>query len=190
MYATSSISVAESLTCLQIPTPRPRSPELAPPQDNDAYYRPCPHCNSPNDFNWVCPQPIVDPSVDISRASLLTGGPPPGHAVCGSCEHLHAIGAPSTSRCDFCRKTFCGLVSPQRCHARRVKEAKPSLLEGLSDLIVTPEAYQAFAVNAVEWEYLVDYLRDQGIGPRHIYVAVSGALLKHSPVTHHMTPHR
>ena len=71
-------------------------------------------------------------------------------------------------------------MSPQRCHAKRVREAKPALLEGLSDLIVTQEAYQAFSVNAVEWEYLVDYLRDQGIGPRHIYVTVSGAALKHS----------
>ena len=69
-------------------------------------------------------------------------------------------------------------MSPQRCHARRVREAKPALLEGLSDLILTPEAYQSFCVNAVEWEYLVDYLRDQGIGPRHIYVSVSDALLK------------
>ena len=175
-YATSPISDTMFLLYLQVPTPRPRSPELAPPQDNDAYYRPCPHCNSTNDFNWVCPRPIIDPSVDISRASLLTGGPPTGHAVCGSCEHLHAIGAPSTSRCDFCRKTFCGLVSPQRCHARRVREAKPALLEGLGDLIITPEAYHCFGVNAVEWEYLVDYLRDQGIGPRHIYVTVSDAL--------------
>jgi hypothetical protein len=71
-------------------------------------------------------------------------------------------------------------VSPQRCHAKRAREAKPALLEGLSDLIVTPEAYQAFGVNAVEWEYLVDYLRDQGIGPKHIYVTVSGALVKSS----------
>ena len=71
-------------------------------------------------------------------------------------------------------------MSPQRCHARRVREAKPALLEGLSDLIVTPEAYQSFGVNAVEWEYLVDYLRDQGIGPKHIYVSVSGVLVKGS----------
>ncbi|KAG8804248.1 hypothetical protein FRC17_006019, partial [Serendipita sp. 399] len=57
---------------IPVPTPRPRSPEIAPITDHEAYFRPCPHCASPNDFNWTCPEPIIDPSVDLTRARLLS----------------------------------------------------------------------------------------------------------------------
>lgn len=156
----------------QVPAVRARSPDIVAPMDNDAYYRPCPHCPSANDFNWACPEPIIDPSVDPNRARLLTDGIPPGHAKCGNCEHLHATRAPTTSRCDFCFQSFCGLVSPTRCHAKRIGEARPGGVETLPDILVNTDVYNAFGINAVEFDYMLDYLREHDINPRFIYAEV------------------
>lgn len=155
---------------IRVPTPRPRSPEITAPQDNEAYYHPCPHCASPNDFNWSCPVPIISPTVNLTLATLLTAPVfPVGHARCGSCEHIHATRAPTSSKCDFCSLSFCGLVVPTRCHAKRVREQKPIGMDSLMDILGNPEVYEAFGVNAVEFDYLLDHLTSKEISPRQIY---------------------
>ncbi|KAG8752740.1 hypothetical protein FRC14_006744 [Serendipita sp. 396] len=162
---------------IPVPTPRPRSPEIAPITDHEAYFRPCPHCASPNDFNWSCPDPIIDPSVDLTRARLLTDGVPPGHARCGNCEHLHAARAPPTSRCDFCHLTFCGLVVPTRCHAKRIRDQKPIGMDNLMDILGNSDVYDAFNINAVEFDYMLDYLREHDITPENIYSEIVETIL-------------
>ena len=171
---------------IRVPTPRPRSPEITAPQDNDAYYHPCPHCASPNDFNWSCPVPIISPTVNLTFATLLTASTfPTGHARCGSCEHIHAIRAPTSSKCDFCTLSFCGLVVPTRCHARRVREQKPLGMDTVMDILGNPEIYEAFGVNAVEFDYLLDHLTSKEISPRHIYAEVGCCLLPyHTALIH------
>jgi E3 ubiquitin-protein ligase CHFR len=169
-----------------VPAPRPRSPEISPLQHNEDYYRPCPHCASSNDFNWSCPEPIIDPSVDISRARLLSDGIPPGHAKCGSCDHIHATRAPSTSRCDFCHQSFCGLVVPTRCHAKRIREQRPIGLDNLMDILGNGDVYDAFGINAVEFDFMLDYLREHDINPGYIYSEVTYSLLNRLHTEHNI----
>lgn len=167
-----------------MPTPRPKSPDIPAPSeiDSDAYYRPCPHCPSPNDFNWSCPNPISLPSTSnpSARSYLISDGIPPEHAVCGSCDHLHNPSAPASSRCDFCSKTFCGLVVPSRCHAKRVREQRPTSGSGggdgdsMGDMLAnaSERVYESLSVNTVEFDFLFDHLRERNIGVRAIYSEV------------------
>ena len=46
-------------------------------------------------------------------------------------------------------------------------------MDSLMDILGNPEVYDAFGVNAVEFDYLLDYLTSKEINPRHIYAEVS-----------------
>jgi E3 ubiquitin-protein ligase CHFR len=46
-------------------------------------------------------------------------------------------------------------------------------MDSVMDILGNPEVYEAFAVNAVEFDYLLDYLTSKEISPRHIYAEVS-----------------
>ncbi|KAG8873476.1 hypothetical protein FRB97_006725 [Tulasnella sp. 331] len=159
---------------ISIPPPRPANSEGAllpqsrshdPPPDNLA--RPCPHCLPNNEFGWRCPRPLADPTTDPTQAWNLDNGTPPGHAWCGYCDELHAVGSPSTSRCSICTTSFCGLSVPSLCVANHMSSAMlPVAVSNLTGIIQSQDVYEAFLGNATEVEVLFDWLRDDGRGPR------------------------
>ncbi|KAH9922815.1 uncharacterized protein BXZ73DRAFT_51208 [Epithele typhae] len=159
---------------LRIPSPRQASPEPAIPTTNSAYTRPCPHCFAGNQWGWRCPQPIVDPDVDPSHAWLAEEGNPPGHTICGNCETVLALAAPSTTRCDFCQVSFCGIGVPGRCVAAPLASQHPHGLTDIGDLIQCGEIYESFESNTVEVDYMLDYLTAQTLSPHHIYREIVG----------------
>ncbi|KAH9854701.1 hypothetical protein C2E23DRAFT_62045 [Lenzites betulinus] len=154
---------------LRIPSPRQASPEPNVPAGNGVYVRPCPHCVPGNQWGWRCPQPIVDPDADPTHAWPIDDGNPPGHGVCGNCENMLALHAPTTTRCDFCQVSFCGIGIPQRCIAAPLTIQHPHGFSDLSDVIQCGEIYECFDGNTVEVDIMLDYLSTQGLSPRHIY---------------------
>jgi E3 ubiquitin-protein ligase CHFR len=46
-------------------------------------------------------------------------------------------------------------------------------MDSLMDILGNPDVYEAFAVNAVEFDYMLDYLTSKEISPRFIYAEVS-----------------
>ncbi|KIY45619.1 hypothetical protein FISHEDRAFT_49121 [Fistulina hepatica ATCC 64428] len=153
---------------LRLPAPREASP---PPNlnANTDYARPCPHCAPHNQYGWSCPQPIADPNLQPDSAWSLDDGNPPGHATCGNCESLLAIGAPLTTKCDMCQVRFCGITTQGRCIAAPLTLQHPHGLSDISDFIQSPEVYEYFDDNAVEVDIMLDYLTAQQMSPRHIY---------------------
>ncbi|KAI9573642.1 hypothetical protein HD554DRAFT_911186 [Boletus coccyginus] len=153
---------------MRIPTPREASPEPNLNQNSD-YARPCPHCGPDNPHGWRCPQPIVDFSVDPEQAWHLDDGHPPGHAYCGNCEMLLALGAPVTTKCDFCQVSFCGINVQGRCTASPLAGQHPHNMTDIGDLIQSSEVYECFENNTVEVEIMLDYLTNKQVTPRQIY---------------------
>ncbi|KIK57176.1 hypothetical protein GYMLUDRAFT_46424 [Collybiopsis luxurians FD-317 M1] len=153
---------------LRFPSPREASPE---PNVNisSEYARPCPHCPPNNPYGWSCPIPIPDPAVDLEHAWHLDDGIPTGHSQCGNCETFLALRAPSTTRCDFCHVSFCGVGVPQRCSAAPILLQHPHGFNDLSDLIQSADVYDYFQGNTVEVDIMLDYLTAQEITPRHVY---------------------
>ncbi|KAG1770891.1 hypothetical protein EV702DRAFT_1202218 [Suillus placidus] len=157
---------------MRIPMPREASPEPNLNQNAD-YVRPCPHCAPDNAFGWRCPQPVIDYGVDPERAWHLDDGNPPGHAFCGNCENLLALRAPSTTKCDLCQVSFCGVGVPGRCLAAPLLSQHPHNMSDLGDLIQSSEVYGCFDHNTVEVDIMLDYLTAQELSPRHIYREVA-----------------
>ncbi|OJT13976.1 hypothetical protein TRAPUB_9460 [Trametes pubescens] len=94
---------------------------------------------------------------------------------CGCCSAIVyrpvvvAPSAPTTTRCDFCQVSFCGIGIPQRCIAAPLAIQHPHGFSDLSDLIQCGEVYDCFDGNTVEVDIMLDYLTAQGLSPRHIY---------------------
>ncbi|KAF9778622.1 hypothetical protein BJ322DRAFT_1091620 [Thelephora terrestris] len=153
---------------LRIPPPREPSPEPALPRNTD-YALPCPHCIPGNPFRWNCPNPIPDPETNQDHGWLLEDGAPPGHGFCGHCETLVALRAPSTSRCDFCQVSFCGIGIPERCCATLLHSQHLNGFSDLGDLIQAADIYECFEGNTVEVEILFDYLTEHRMAPKQIY---------------------
>ncbi|KAH7885281.1 hypothetical protein F5I97DRAFT_1810715 [Phlebopus sp. FC_14] len=160
--------IYKSGSSMRIPTPREASPEPNINQNSD-YARPCPHCAPDNPYGWRCPQPLVDFSVDPEQAWHLDDGTPPGHAYCGNCEMLLALGAPVTTKCDFCQVSFCGIGVQGRCLAVPLTVQHPHNMSDIGDLIQSSEVYECFDNNTVEVDIMLDYLASAQITPRHIY---------------------
>ncbi|KAF8582819.1 hypothetical protein K439DRAFT_1661584 [Ramaria rubella] len=156
-------------TVLRLPTPRPATPEpnLEPPNDNFA--RPCPTCLPGNVYGWRCPVPIQDPAIDPENAFDLDDGAPPGHAFCGNCDQLHNLQAPTSTKCDFCQVSFCGVGIQGRCCALGLLVQQPHAMSELPDLILSGAIYESFQGNSVEVDILVDYLRANEITLRAVY---------------------
>ncbi|KAJ7677493.1 hypothetical protein B0H17DRAFT_1015807 [Mycena rosella] len=154
-------------TSMRLPTPREASPE--PDINPSDFVRPCPNCILGNPYGWRCPVPIVDPNVDPDHAWLVEDGTPPGHALCGNCENLLALPAPSTTKCDFCQVSFCGIGVQGRCIAAPIISQHPHGFSDVGDLIQSSSVYECFNSNTVEVEIMLDYLTTQRITPRHIY---------------------
>lgn len=88
-------------------------------------------------------------------------------------ESVLALQAPSTTKCDFCQVSFCGIGIPGRCVAVPLASQHPHGLSDLSDLIQCGEVYDCFDHNSVEVDIMFDYLAAQNFTPRHIYRDVS-----------------
>ncbi|KAF8630967.1 hypothetical protein AX17_005323 [Amanita inopinata Kibby_2008] len=157
---------------LRIPRPRETSPGPDLNQNAD-YARPCPYCHD-NPTGYRCPQPIPDPAADPDHAWHLDDGVPPGHAHCGNCENLLALRAPTTSKCDLCQVSFCGIGIQGRCVAAPLLSQFPHNLSDIGDLIQSPDVYECFDSNTVEVEIMFDYLTAQRLTPRHIYREIVG----------------
>jgi E3 ubiquitin-protein ligase CHFR len=84
-------------------------------------------------------------------------------------ENLHAVGAPSTTKCDLCHVYFCGIGVQGRCLAAPLASQHPHGMSDISDLIQSSEVYDCFEENAYEVEILLDYITSQRLTPRHIY---------------------
>lgn len=84
-------------------------------------------------------------------------------------ECVLALHAPTTSKCDFCQVSFCGINIPGRCVAASLLVQHLHGLSDLSDLIQCGAIYEIFDSNAMEVEILFDYLSARNITPRHIY---------------------
>jgi hypothetical protein len=126
-------------------------------------------------------------------------GNPPGHAFCGNwyvyvttilavsymshSENLLALRAPSTTKCDFCQVSFCGIGIQGRCLAAPLLSQHPHNMSDVGDLIQSSEVYGCFDNNTVEVEIMLDYLTAQELTPRHIYREVSNILFR-SRLTH------
>ncbi|KAK7469384.1 hypothetical protein VKT23_003859 [Stygiomarasmius scandens] len=160
--------IYKSGAVLRFPSPREISPE---PNINlsTEFARPCPHCAPNNPYGWSCPQPIPDPGTDLEHAWRLDDGLPSGHLSCGNCENLLASQAPSTTKCDFCQTSFCGVAVPGRCVAAPLLSQQPHALTDLEDLIQSTDVYGCFNHNQIEVEYIIDYLSTQSLTPRYIY---------------------
>jgi E3 ubiquitin-protein ligase CHFR len=84
-------------------------------------------------------------------------------------ENLLALQAPSTTKCDLCQVSFCGIGVQGRCTAAPLLSQHPHGMSDVIDLIQSEEVYECFDSNTVEVEFLVDYLTTQRLTPRHIY---------------------
>ncbi|EIM86010.1 uncharacterized protein STEHIDRAFT_59109 [Stereum hirsutum FP-91666 SS1] len=153
----------------RIPTPREASPEPTIPQTGGEYARPCPHCLAGNRYGWRCPRPVPDPNSDPDNAWHVDDGSPPGHGYCGNCENLLALTAPTTTKCDMCQVSFCGIGIQNRCVALPLMAQHPHGLSDVGDLIQSSEVYDAFDGNAVEVEIMLDYFTAKRISPRDVY---------------------
>ncbi|KAH8104575.1 hypothetical protein BXZ70DRAFT_888072 [Cristinia sonorae] len=162
---------------LRLPTPRLPSPEPT-IQTNNNYVLPCPHCLPGNQFGWRCPEPIVDPDTDPENAWNSEEGVPPGHAYCGNCENILALPAPTTTKCDFCQVSFCGIGVTNRCSVAPLASQYPNELSDLSDLLQCGEVYECFDHNPFEVEVMFDYLASQNFTPRHIYREILDMILQ------------
>ncbi|CAE6435348.1 unnamed protein product [Rhizoctonia solani] len=167
---------------IPIPPPRAQNPDALLPQQqnsaNDNLARPCPHCAPNNSFDWTCPRPIANPDTDRTNAWNLESGPPPGHNYCGACDELHAIGAPTSSRCDMCTTGFCGISVPQVCRSHWLHQVRlMSDYNSLQGLIESDRIYDIFNNNSIEVEILFDYLREAEITPNMIYLDIIDHIL-------------
>lgn len=154
---------------IRIPSPRQPSPDPPLPHRNTNFVHPCPHCTPDNHYGWRCPRPIIDPEADPDRAWHADDGSPPGHAYCGNCENVLALEAPSTTKCDFCQVSFCGIGIPGRCVAAPILQQHLHGLADLGDLVQCSQIYDSFDGNTVEVDIMLDYLTAQRINPRFIY---------------------
>ena len=84
-------------------------------------------------------------------------------------ENLLALRAPTTSKCDLCQVSFCGVSIQGRCMAASLISQHPHNLSDIGDLIQSSELYECFDGNTVEVEIMFDYLTAQRLTPRHIY---------------------
>jgi len=91
-------------------------------------------------------------------------------------ENLLALLAPSTTKCDLCQVSFCGIGVQDRCIALPITAQLPHSMTTHADLIQSPDIYECFGGNTVEVEIMLEYAETQKLTPRHIYRDVSNGL--------------
>lgn len=88
-------------------------------------------------------------------------------------EIMLALRAPTTSKCDMCSVSFCGINVQGRCVAASLPAQQPHGLGDIGDLIECSFIYDCFDGNNVEVEIMLDYLTAQRLTPKHIYREVN-----------------
>jgi hypothetical protein len=88
-------------------------------------------------------------------------------------EIMLALRAPTTSKCDMCSVSFCGINVQGRCVAAPLLAQQPHGLGDIGDLIECSFIYDCFDGNNVEVEIMLDYLTAQRLTPKHIYREVN-----------------
>lgn len=91
-------------------------------------------------------------------------------------EIMLALRAPTTTKCDMCLVSFCGINVQGRCVAAQLPAQQPHGLTDIGDLIECPYIYDCFDSNTIEVEIMLDYLTAQRLTPKHIYREVSSDL--------------
>ena len=91
-------------------------------------------------------------------------------------ESILALQAPTTSKCDFCQVSFCGISVPGRCGTAPLAAQHLHSLSDIGDMIQCQDIYDVFDGNAVEVDILIDYMTAQNLTPRHIYREVRTSL--------------
>lgn len=84
-------------------------------------------------------------------------------------ENLLALRAPTTTKCDMCQVSFCGIGVQGRCIAASLMSQHPHGMSDIGDLIQSAEVYECFDGNTVEVDIMLDYLTANRITPRYIY---------------------
>lgn len=95
-----------------------------------------------------------------------------------------ALGAPVTTKCDFCQVSFCGINVQGRCTTSPLVAQHPHNMNDIGDLIQSSEVYECFENNTVEVEIMLDHLTNGQITPRQIYRDVSLSNLSVEHVKH------
>lgn len=88
-------------------------------------------------------------------------------------EMLLASEAPSTTRCDFCLVSFCGINVPSRCSALNIESQSLHTLSEINDMIQCADVYDCFDADTVEVDLMIEYMRSHGKSPRRVYRQVS-----------------
>lgn len=99
-------------------------------------------------------------------------------------ENLLALTAPTTTKCDMCQVSFCGIGIQNRCVALPLMAQHPHGLSDVGDLIQSSEVYDAFDGNAVEVEIMLDYFTAKRISPRDVYREVCASCFPPPPPPH------
>lgn len=99
-------------------------------------------------------------------------------------ENLLALTAPTTTKCDMCQVSFCGIGIQNRCVALPLMAQHPHGLSDVGDLIQSSEVYDAFDGNAVEVEIMLDYFTAKRISPRDVYREVCTSCFPPPPHPH------
>ena len=84
-------------------------------------------------------------------------------------EVLLALQAPTTTKCDLCYATFCGIAVPGRCVATTIASQYLHGIADIGDIIQCQDVYECFNGNTVEVDFMLDHLTAQNLTPRHIY---------------------
>lgn len=84
-------------------------------------------------------------------------------------ETILALYAPTTTRCDFCQVSFCGINVQSRCVVSSVESQSLHGLSDIQDLIQCPDVYECFDGDTVEVDYMIEYMTSHGRSPRRVY---------------------
>jgi E3 ubiquitin-protein ligase CHFR len=124
---------------------------------------------------WMMEHPQVMSTVETGKRSLCNVSLPGTDNL--NSENLLATRAPSTTKCDLCQVSFCGIGVPGRCSAYLINSQQPEGMLDLAGLIQSLEVYECFDGNTVEVDILLDYLIRRQISPKHIYREVRPSII-------------
>lgn len=158
--------------CATLPSLRPQQllPLDVPPADREPGYRPraCME-GQRRDAAWTR---LLRKLVRTFASFTFTSSETTGTMLS---EALLALRAPSSSRCDFCQVSFCGMGISGRCVALAIAMQSPHSMTDVVDLIQSSEIYDCFERNTAEVELMIDYITTQRLSPKQIYRQVRAA---------------
>ena len=103
-------------------------------------------------------------------------------STCVASGNILAIGAPSTTKCNFCATYQCGLNVHGDCFARSPASQSLYKIAHISDLLLSQQLFfDCFNANSYEMEIFIDYMMAQSVSPVQIYKEVLCSLA--APIT-------